>query len=378
MLILNELYRGTSLAIRDNEEQPFMRPLFRRLIVFVICNAAACSMGLSTAARTPQAGEKIDRPTHLSAGWRTYRSPDYGFSIDYPTNVSFYGTHPDPAEMKGSYIPICEETTVACFEYNGNEYKGTILEAAGLSVNVLRDLRTEQGCNDIDTHSTPIKTETINGINFHYGVTGDAGLGHGEGGPAYRAFYQNVCFEIAVGIAVTNAIADEPGIKKIDERKLDKVLDEMVHTFRFIGDVVDGPAWKVYNDGECGGSFEYPDGDTVVKTIEYSQVGYYSNDITCSEYFTNDGRNYTVAVKVRIRDVSQLNIWLKSAGLPDLSKAEVVTESTSWTEYQAEPYFYVFGQGRVSILSVSDSKHVVAAPTGDRVFLHLVKSFRTP
>ena len=76
-----------------------MGPLFRQLIVLVVCNAAACSMGSSTAA---QAGAKIDRPTPLSAGWRTYRSPDYGFSMDYPTNISLYGSHPDPAEMKGS------------------------------------------------------------------------------------------------------------------------------------------------------------------------------------------------------------------------------------------------------------------------------------
>jgi hypothetical protein len=355
-----------------------MRPLLRRFIGFAVGSAVACSMGVSTAAQTTQPGGKIDRPTHLSAGWRTYRSPDYGFSIDYPTNVSFYGSHPDPAEMKGSYIPICDYTTVACFEYNGNEYEGTILEAAGLSVNVLRDLRTEQDCINIDSGSGPIKTERINGIKFHYALTGTAATGHEEGGTSYRAFYQNVCFEIAVGTVVTGARADEPGIKKLDERKLDKALNEMVHTFRFIGDVIDGPAWKVFSDSGCGGSFEYPDGDTVVKTIEYSQSGFYSNEITCSQYFSNDGRDYTVAVKVQIKDANKLNTWLKESGLPDLSKAQVVTKSTSWTEYQAEPYFYVFSQGTVSILSVSDSKHVVIAPTGDRVFMHLVKSFRMP
>jgi hypothetical protein len=361
-----------------NEEQPVMRPLLRRFIVFLVCSAAACSIGVCTVAQTTQPGGKIDRPPHLSAGWRTYRSPDYGFSIDYPTNISSYGSHPDPVEMKSSYIPICNETTVACFEYNGNEYEGTILEAAGLSVNVLRDLRTEQRCNDIDTNSTSISTETINGIKFHYAPTGSAGAGHGLGGTSYRAFYQNVCFEIAVGIVVTGGKADEPGIKRFDDRKLDKALNEMAHTFRFIGDVIDGPAWKVFNDSGCGGLFEYPDGDTVVKTIEYSEDGFYSNEITCSQYFSNGGRNYTVAVKVSIKDANQLNRWLKESGLPDLSKAQVVTKSTSWTEYHAEPYFYVFSQGTVSILSVSDSKGVVLAPAGDRVFLHLVKSFRMP
>jgi hypothetical protein len=181
-----------------------------------------------------------------------------------------------------------------------------------------------------------------------------------------------------VGIATTNALGDEPGIKQFDDKELNKILNEMVHTFRFIGDVVDGPAWKVFSDWGCGGSFEYPDGDTVVKTIEYSQAGYYSNDITCSQYFSNDGRDYTVAVKVQINDVSKLNTWLKSLGLPDLSTAQVVSKSTSWTEYQVEPYVYVFGQNTVFILSVSDSEHRAITPNGDRVFSHLMKSFRMP
>jgi hypothetical protein len=356
-----------------------MRLLLRRLIVFAVCSAAASSIAIHTDAQTRPAGGRVDRPEHRRVGWQSYRSPDYGFTIGYPKNISFYGSHPDPAEMRGSYIPICDQTTVACFEYNGNEYEGTIMEAAGLSVNVLRDLRTEQDCNNIETHPIQIKTEIINGINFHYGIVGDAGLGHGEDGPSYRAFYQNVCFELAVGIARTYALANEPGIRKFDDRKLNELLNEMVHTFRFTGDVVDGPAWKVYSDYGCGGSFEYPDGDTVVKTVEYSQAGYYSNDITCSQYFSNDGRNYTVAVKVQLNDVSQLNTWLRSSGLPDLSAAQVVTKSTSCTEYQVEPYVYVFGRNEeVFILSVSDSEHRAITPNGDRVFSHLMKSFRMP
>jgi hypothetical protein len=355
-----------------------MRLFLRRLIVFVICSAMASSIGMPTDAQTPPAGGRVDRPERQRVGWRTYRSPEYGFTMDYPTNISFYGSHPDPAEMKGSYIPICDQTTVACFEYNGDEYAGTIMEAAGLSVNVLRDLRTEQDCNDIEAHSIPTKTEIINGINFHYGIIGSAGLGHGEGGPSYRAFYQNVCFETALGIATTNALGDEPRMKRFDDKKLNKILNEMVHTIRFIGDVADGPAWKVYSDWGCGGSFEYPDGDTVVRTIEYSQAGYYSNDITCSQYFSNDGRDYTVAAKVQINDVSKLNTWLKSSGLPDLSTAQVVSKSTSWTEYQVEPYVYVFGQNTVFILSVSDSEHRAVTPNRDRVFSHLMKSFRMP
>jgi len=79
----------------------------------------------------------------VPSDWQTYRSPDYGFSIEYPVNMTFYPGRPDYVATQLSYIPICDYTTVACFEYNGREYEGTNFEAAGLSVNVLRDMKTE-------------------------------------------------------------------------------------------------------------------------------------------------------------------------------------------------------------------------------------------
>jgi len=204
------------------------------------------------------------------AGWQTHRSPDYGFSIEYPASMTFYPGHPDYVETQISYIPICDYTTVACFQYNGKEYKGTNFEAAGLSINVLRGVRTEQDCDKIDTGSYPIKTETINGIKFHYGMTGEGGMSQSKGGPAYRAFHQNVCFEIAVATAQISMGAFDPGaVRAFDSAKLYSLLDKMVHTFKFVGTVKDGPGWKVYYDNMCGGIYEYPEGETVQTTVEY-------------------------------------------------------------------------------------------------------------
>jgi hypothetical protein len=316
-------------------------------------------------------------PTNVSAGWQTYRSPDYGFTIDYPKNMSFYSGHPDLKETQLSFIPICDDTTVACFEYNGSEYEGTNFGAAGLSVNVLRDLRTEQDCDKIDTGSYPIKTETVNGIKFHYGNTGEAATSHAKSGPAYRAFHKNVCFEIAVAIAETSIGAFDPGaIKTFDSAKLNRLLDKMVHTFKFAATIKDGPGWKVYNDNMCGGVYEYPEGETVRTTVEYSQARFSSNDITCSRSFTHHGLDYTVAAKANLKDKSQFESWLKSSGYPDLSKARVVVMSKYCAEYNAEPYYYIFCQGVVYILSVSDTKHSVIIPHDDQVFTHLLDSFK--
>src|SRR5580658_2416360 len=173
-----------------------------------------------------------------NARWQVYRSPDYGFTIAFPASLSFYPGHPDFKEIQLlSMIPVCDETTVACFLYNGH-HEGTNLQAAGVSVNVLRDRKTEQDCNNIDTGQHPKKTETINGINFHYGETGEVAAGNDGGGPVYRAFYQNVCFEVAVVTAWTNISAYDSGeIKAFDSKDLDKLLLSVVHTFRFVGAV---------------------------------------------------------------------------------------------------------------------------------------------
>jgi hypothetical protein len=316
-------------------------------------------------------------PAKVSAGWQTYCSPDYGFTIDYPKNISFYSGHPDLLETQLSFIPICDDTTVACFQYNGKEYAGTNFEAAGLSVNVLRDMRTEQDCDKIDTGSDPIKTKIINGIKFHYGMTGEVATSKSKGGFAYRTFHESVCFEIAVAIAATDIGVFDPGtIETFDSAKLNRLLDKMVPTFKFASHIKDGPGWKVYDDGGCGGVYEYPEGETVRTTVEYSQAGYYSNEITCSQSFTHHGLDYTVAAKVNLRYESQLDSWLKSSGYPDLSEARIVVRSENFTEYNAGPYYYIFGQRVVYILNVSDAKHNVTIPHHDQVFTHLLDSFK--
>jgi hypothetical protein len=308
--------------------------------------------------------------------WQVYRSPDYGFTIAYPASLSFYPGHPDLKEVQmESMIPVCEESTVACFLYNRN-HKRTNLQAAGVSVNVLRDRKTEDDCNKIDSAQYPIKTETINGIEFHSGETGEVATGNNGGGPVYRSFYHDVCFEVAVVTAWTNMSAYDSGeIKAFDSKALDKLLEKVVHTFKFVSAVRDGSGWKLYEDSECGGVFEYPEGETVRTIAEYSNASYYSHDISCSRYFTHNGLVYTVAAKVNLKE-SQLEPWLESSGYPGLTNARTVTKGKYFTGYSAGSYCYFYGQGTVYILGVSDANHNVILSHGDRVFAHFVNSFK--
>jgi hypothetical protein len=256
------------------------------------------------------------------------------------------------------------------------EYKGTNFVTAGVSVNVLRDAKTEQHCNKIRTGQDPIKTETIHGFQFHYGDTGEGGLGTSTGGPAYRVFYQNVCFEVAVRIAQTTFENYEPGtIKRFDPTKLEQLLDNVVHTFRFVGPVEDGSEWNVFHDSGCGGAFEYPENSTVQTTIEYSASSDRSNGVTCSRHFTHQGRDYTISTKTNLGLPGRLDAWLKSSGYPALANATL--SSGHFTEYDADPYCYIiYDQSMVYILSVSDASHHIISPQDDPIFRHWLSSFK--
>ena len=320
----------------------------------------------------------VERPTK----WHTFRSPDYGFTIDYPSTMAFESGRPVmPSEM--SMFPICDNTTVACFRYNGDALEHSIFQAIGLSVNVLRDLKTEAECNTIDDVSQPIKTITIHGNRFHYGDWGEAGGGSSRSVTDYRTFYRNVCFEVAVVSAQSDIspveYADEgiEPIKRSALRRINRDMDRMLRSFAFVAPpVADGADWDVYADSGCGGEFEYPSNATLRKVIEYSNAAYDSPDITCEQAFAYLGRDYTVAAKVNLRNKQALDAWLSLRGLPKPGSMKVVAHSDRFTEYRDQMYTYVYSGNNVFIFSVSDENHRVVSAEGDKVFTHLVESFR--
>jgi len=317
-------------------------------------------------------------PQNVPSGWESYSNRDFGFTLQYSKDFTLCAGGLDYCEVTaGGYIPVCDDNVLDCLVYTGKEYEGTNFEGAALSVKVLRDKRTEQDCSKLDIGPNPIKTKIINGVRFHYGMAGEGGLGHWGGGPTYRAFYDKVCFELAANISGTYVANFEPGtIKEFYGAKLEEKLDSILNTFRFSGPVVDGPAWRVYHNADVGGSFEYPDRDTVEKSIEYSFKRQSSNEITDSTYFSDNGLNYFVAAKVDLRDRDVLDAWLKSSGYPNLGEAQEFRHSVFFSEYRAGNYWYVFGQATLYILGASDQQHNVVAPPENVVFRRFLRSFK--
>ena len=279
--------------------------------------------------------------------------------------------------VRNSLCPYAPSLPLPVLFTVAQAYKGTNFGGAAVSVNVLRDSRTEKSCAAIDTGRFAIRTKEINGILFHYATTGGAATSHYAGGPTYHTLYHGVCFEIVANTASVSMGVFDPGtIRKFDSTRLDRELNAIVNTFRFVGPVVDGPAWQVYHNTSVGGSFEYPDGDSVVVSIKYSNEHFHSKEITDSRYFLDHGLRYVVSAKVNLRDKNALQAWLQSSRYPDLSKAHELTQWKRFSEYRAGDYFYIFEPNTLYILTVTDQHGKVLPPDSNRVFRHLLNSFK--
>jgi hypothetical protein len=319
--------------------------------------------------------------TKMPAGRQIYRSPDYGFTIAYPASMSFYPGHPVEAPDI-SMFPICDDTTVACFQYNGDAFEQTKVQAAGVSVNVLRDRKTEQECNNIDIGSGPrAKTIAIHGTLFHYGKTGEGGLGSGRAMTEYRTLYQHVCFELALVVAQSSMGPEdekEEGYHPVNPRARRRIMsdmDRMLRSFLFVGPVKDGPDWNVYYDQGCGGVYDYPSSSTMQKLVEYSNAAADTSRVTCVQSFTYQDREYSVAVKVNLNSESQINRWLCWAGYPSLDRMKIVNKDDQSIEYRDQKHAYIHFRNELFIFEVSATEQRAISSENDPVLTHLLESF---
>jgi hypothetical protein len=342
-----------------------MNVIFSRFIMAVTLLSLAGVGCVSAAAKTP-------------AGWRTYHSPDYGFTIAYPPSMTFYPGRPvKPPER--SMFPVCAYS-VACFEYTGDAFEGTDMQSVGVSVYVLRGVESEADCDKIDRVSGPTGTVKIHGTAFHYGDTDEVGLGSSIGVTSYRAFHQHVCFEVAIGIAGTDIgreDVEDGDYKLVDKRAMRQIfsdMDRMLHSFSFSGPVNDGPDWQAYHDDGCGQAFEYPAGAPIQKVVEFSSAAYNSHNIACEQAFAYHRRTYTIAVVVNLRNPDALDQWLSSSGYPTLAQLRVIAKNDRYSEYTDEIHTFLFSQASVFILSVSDENHKAISPQGDKVLAHFLRS----
>lgn len=337
--------------------------------------AALCFFpGAASAAHHPRHARKST--AQAQRGWHTYRNPDYGFTIQYPPSIKLLNSA--RGENTGGSAPVCDDTTIACLAYSGAAYKGTNFTGGGIAINVLRDAKSPDQCEQFASADYPrpasIRTVDIHGTRFHAGSTSDAGMSHYQNIRAWRALYQNVCFEIRSQIDTVSLGVYDPGtLKPFHPARLESLFGQVMHTFRFVGPVKDGAAWKVSRDNGCGGTYEYPADAPAEIVVDNTAAPSGSNRIACSRTFTYRDRNYTLDVKSGPVD----DVWLKSSGYPPLKDATVVDRSARYTEYQAGPYHYIHGGGNLYIFSASDGNRRAIDPGDDPIYRHWLASFKT-
>jgi hypothetical protein len=343
---------------------PLSSPAFVLLAALCVFNGEASTAHHSHAAKRHRA--------QTPPGWHTYRNSDYGFSIAYPASLKPVDSA--RGENTGGSMPLCDDTTIACFAYTGQSYKGTNFQGAGFAINVVRDATSEQACRNLDStaSSSPGKI-TIFDTRFDHNAIAEGAMSHQQAGDSYRTYRQGVCFEMKTGINTVSLGVYDPGtLKPFHPEKLRLLLRDMADTFRFIGPVKYGAAWKISRDSGCGGTFEYPADATAQITAENIASRPNSDRITCSRSFTFGGRDYTLDVKNgRVDDA-----WLKSSGYVPLNNAMVVSRSAHYTDYQAGSYYYVYRPGLIYIFSASGPEHRAIDPESDPIYRHWLASFR--
>src|SRR5690242_14342310 len=112
---------------------------------------------------------RVAKKHHAQAppGWHTYRDSDYGFTIAYPPSVKIINSA--RGENTGGSMPLCDDMTIACFAYTGENYKGTNFQGAGVAIDIVRDATSEQACRNLEsTASSPPDKITIYDTRFEH------------------------------------------------------------------------------------------------------------------------------------------------------------------------------------------------------------------
>lgn len=347
-------------TLREDEMRTM---LFRRILAaFLLVTVASAS---------------AQSATH--AGWKTYRSADFGFQIDYPRTMSFYPGGPE-APPEHSMIPVCDQDAVACFEYNGHALDHTIIQGLGVSINVLREMNTKADCYAIDAET--IKTAVVHGRIFHYVETSDAAAGSSEDVKDYRTFYRQVCFEVALHRAQSDVAPiqyAEYGIRPLNKRALralESAMYRMLLSFVLVGPVKNGAGWSTFTECDCGETFEYPWNASVERVDTSSTHLFNAWGISCLERFMYGQSQYLVAAKEGLPDRDAVTAWLESTGFPPLNEMQWTAKDPSLMEYRGRDIVYFLHGSSFFVITETDGSAGPTLTGVDGVLDHLASSFR--
>lgn len=219
-----------------------------KLRVFVI--AIAVFALLSGLANAQAVGKKSTAATSDAA---ILTSHDGDFQVKYPQALirceRLDAENPDiwwPEHGCAAPMPVCDNSghsgeVAACLAYPLDDFHGSELQAAALSVSRLDGFSTASECAkkwaNRDTHE--VHSEKIGALTFQTAKVVETETSHVADRSIYRIFHNATCYELDVNlsIALASAFAAEDVPRKLTDAEKDKIkasLTQALQGLRFL------------------------------------------------------------------------------------------------------------------------------------------------
>ncbi len=173
-------------------------------------------------------GEPVGNESEMQG----YTNNEYHFSFEYSADFKQL-SEDDNARLPWSYGSSRPGLRLVTVDLPREIMPKTNFAGGSVSVGISRDSAEVGGC--IIGDSEPAETKTIHNATFVIEKFNDAGAGNFYETTSYRILRDNVCIALEATIHSTNLgnYSPEQGIKEFDKTRIEEVLDEVVHSFKF-------------------------------------------------------------------------------------------------------------------------------------------------
>lgn len=203
----------------------------KRVDVFVLMLAILAGSGAVLAAGNPEPPMK------------TFVSPNGDFQFQYPSYLIDCKVQTNN-ESCSSYMPVCSGTSddgVACIAYPRDRISERSLKTFGgaaFVIAIVKDAHDGKTCREtMDsqppawTHPHPAK---INGVEFWMTQNSSAAMSHGEDQTIYRAFHNDLCYELDINTSGVSPMVYDPPPKMYNGVPVQKALQQTLESFKFL------------------------------------------------------------------------------------------------------------------------------------------------
>jgi hypothetical protein len=172
----------------------------------------------------------------------TFTSPNGDFQFRYPASLIDCKAQRG-GQSCGGFMPVCsgfDYDSLACIAYPRDRVaESETFDGAAFVVALEESAHDEKACYQIPDPPPPSWShphwESINGVKFWVIHTGGVPSGTAEDQRLYRAFHNNVCYELDINTSSVNPMMyDPPRPKMYDQAPVNKALQQTLQSFKFL------------------------------------------------------------------------------------------------------------------------------------------------